>query len=203
MQTAALLNCRIVWYAIYFQYMTFGSLYCVTQCRSRKNFAENYSFETKQYHTKGINILRIRLLDQNAVSICPSAGQDFQNTPCPAALVFSWFRADSDKKKNNFLVLCSSDHQDVAKNSLQFCNRSAVYAIIWRIWSCCGCLLGKIFKILCPTVLYFVHFTIRSICVQYPIPRVLLCSDHQEIVKYDLEFATLISTTARQTRHWM
>ena len=49
----------------------------------------------------------------------------------------------------------------------------------------------------CPTIPYFVYF--RSICVQYPIHGVLLCSDHQEIVKYDLEFAMLISTTARQS----
>ena len=44
-------------------------------------------------------------------------------------LDFEWIQT----KKPNFLVLCYSDHQDVAKNSLQICNRSAVYAIIWRL----------------------------------------------------------------------
>ena len=58
------------------------------------------------------------------MSICPAAGQDFQNTPCPAALVFSLFGVDTDKKKQIFLCYVCSGHQDVAKYSrLRFKNR--------------------------------------------------------------------------------
>lgn len=53
-------------------------------------------------------------------------------------LISSWYRP----KNLNFVMLCRSDHQNVAENSLQFC--------IWRlrISGCRGCVLGKIFSVL-------------------------------------------------------
>ena len=43
-------------------------------------------------------------------------------------LDFEWIQT---KKKNEFSrAMFCSDHQDVAKNSLQICNRSAVHAFI-------------------------------------------------------------------------
>ena len=48
---------------------------------------EGFIFESRFPHDTFFNAFVLVL--SFALSICPAAGQDFQNTPCPAALEFS------------------------------------------------------------------------------------------------------------------
>ena len=100
--------------------------------------------------------------------------------------VFCWCRVNTDRK--NLIILCYAflDHYHVAKHNLKFCNRSAVCAIIWRLFVAALGFCVRKYRISC-----ILSQSVRN----NQFIECYLVPDHQEVVKFILKFSMLISTT--------
>ena len=94
-------------------------------------------------------------------------------------------------------MLCFFRSLRCCQHSLKCCNRSAVYAVIWRRVAVVG-FRPKIFKIL-PVRQYRISCILSQSVHNNRFIECYLVPDYQEVVKYILEFAMLISTTARRS----
>ena len=106
-------------------------------------------------------------------------------------LISSWYRP----KNLNFLMLCCSDHQNIAKNSPQFC------ICRLRVSGCRGCVLSKIFSVL-RVRLYRILFSSGQSVYNIRFIEGYFVQITRKLFNMALN-SQANSATARQTRQWM